>query len=181
MKPASRHEVWRPVIGYEGKYEVSSFGRARSLMHRHGRRATPIVLRPARNGSKAEHLMVSLCRTVDGVWQRKSRLVHVLVLEAFVGPRPGSLFGLHRDGDAVNNYYENLYWGTQTDNMADARRHGTIAEGERNGHAKLTVENVMNIRRRLAFGETSVVIAKDYGVTSGTVRKIGTFSRWKNV
>ena len=55
---------------------------------------------------------------------RKSYKVHVLVLDAFVGPRPNGMQGLHRDDDHANNNLSNLYWGTQSQNMADRLRNG---------------------------------------------------------
>jgi len=52
-------------------------------------------------------------------------LVHHLVLEAFVGPRPPGKEGCHWDNNRANNYIENLRWGTRSDNMQDSVRHGT--------------------------------------------------------
>lgn len=57
--------------------------------------------------------------------RRESRLVHQLVLEAFIGPRPEGMVTLHRDGDPKNNQLRNLRYGTQSENMRDAIRHGT--------------------------------------------------------
>lgn len=115
------NEHWRPVPGHPN-YQVSDMGRVRSVDHwqrvrgdgRAFRRGK--VLKPG-VGSKG-HLQVQLD---GGKWRR----VHTLVLEAFVGPRPGGKLGLHRDGQAANNRVENLYWGTHSDNAKDAVRHGT--------------------------------------------------------
>lgn len=52
--------------------------------------------------------------------------VHRLVCEAFHGPAPeGKPLACHKDGDALNNRAENLYWGSLSDNMRDSVRHGT--------------------------------------------------------
>lgn len=53
------------------------------------------------------------------------RAVHVLVLEAFRGPRPGPDYeGRHLDGDPGNSALVNLAWGTRQENWGDRRRHG---------------------------------------------------------
>lgn len=62
-------------------------------------------------------------RDEGGLWV--VRYVHVLVLEAFVGPRPSPEHkGLHRDDDPHHNHVSNLYWGTMQDNALDRVRNG---------------------------------------------------------
>ena len=114
-------EKWLPIPGHD-HYEVSDHGRVRSTGRyqtiRGGKQAffPGKVLSPA-PGAKG-HLHVVLNRG-------KTRQVHHLVLEAFVGPRPSGMLALHRDGDSANNRLSNLYWGTHSDNGHDAVRHGT--------------------------------------------------------
>lgn len=118
------NEEWRPVLGYEGYYEVSSRGRVRSLPRKvatsRGARVSPgrTLKTPTSTGG---YLRVDLSR--DGI--SKSRSVHVLVLEAFTGPRPSRGHdACHWDGDPSNNNIENLRWDTKSANMADKMRHG---------------------------------------------------------
>lgn len=114
-------ETWRPVLGYEGSYEVSDLGRVRSLdrMSSHGRRLRGRVL-TALQGSGG-YLQVGLHR--DG--EQRSALVHRLVLTSFIGPAPDGCETLHGDGDRSNNALANLKWGTRTENAQDRLRHGT--------------------------------------------------------
>lgn len=56
---------------------------------------------------------------------RKRFLIHTLVLEAFVGPRPEGAVCCHIDGDPTNNHVTNLRWGSYSDNNHDLVRHGT--------------------------------------------------------
>ncbi|MCC2030629.1 NUMOD4 motif-containing HNH endonuclease [Microbacterium allomyrinae] len=127
-------EEWRAVVGYEGVYEVSDHGRVRSLnrLDSRGRRRRGQMLRPATHKEGYRH--VSLRR--DGV--AKTRKVHLLVLAAFVGPRPIGLVGCHRDGDPGNNEVRNLRWDTQRSNVLDSVKHGTHHMSRRdacgNGH-----------------------------------------------
>lgn len=117
-----RREKWLPVVGFEGRYEVSSRGRVRSLdsVRRDGNPLRGRVMRPSRH-PRTGHLRVVLW-TLDG--RQLTRLVHRLVLEAFVGPCPDGLQGLHWDDDPGNNAVKNLYWGTSSQNRKDSIRNG---------------------------------------------------------
>lgn len=123
MTPAS--EEWRPVVGFEGYYEVSNLGRVRSL-DRFVNNGSGSFLKPgrvlagsrdARDGRHRVGLMV------DG--HLTMRTVAPLVLEAFVGPRPPGMDCLHNNGDATDDRPINLRWGTVSDNLRDSVRHGT--------------------------------------------------------
>lgn len=111
-------EEWRPVVGYEGIYEVSDLGRVRSLPRRLVPNMRLMTLMEAGGG----HLRVCLSRG-DGTWVL--RYVHALVAEAWHGPRPTARHEVcHNDGDPKNNVASNLRWGTRSDNMWDRVRHG---------------------------------------------------------
>jgi hypothetical protein len=118
-------EEWRPVVGFEGYYEVSDQGRVRSVprvvrcangVHR---RLPGVILapRPRADG----HLDASLCRGSLAV----NHKVHQLVMAAFVGPRPAGLEVLHGNGDPTDNRRANLRYGTRSANALDAVAHGT--------------------------------------------------------
>lgn len=107
-------EEWRPVPGYEGLYDVSSYGRVRSW---HNTR--PRILSACANDRG--YLTVGLS---DGEVQR-TRYVHQLALEAFIGPRPDDMETRHYDGNPLNNYLDNLVYGTPKKNGEDRSRHGT--------------------------------------------------------
>lgn len=129
MSDVSEH--WLPVVGYEGLYEVSDLGRVRSLDRvvrygnvrypKAGRILTPAVTAPGRR-------MVGLAR--DG--KVANRRIYVLVLEAFVGPRPQGADACHDDGDPSNDRLNNLRWDTASANRRDTIRHG------RHNHAMTT-------------------------------------------
>lgn len=114
-------ERWRPVVGYEGIYEVSDQGRVRSVsrLTSHGRQRAGTLLR-ALNTPKG-YLVVNLSRS-NRICQQ---LVHRLVLKAFCGEPPDGMEALHGDGDPSNNTLANLRWGTHSENQADQVAHGT--------------------------------------------------------
>lgn len=120
-------ELWLPVVGYEGLYEISDHGRGQSLSRevncgRDGaftRRTKGQLLVPQEIGD-CGHLAFLLRK--DG--RQKMARIHHLVLEAFVEPRPGAALGLHWDDDPTNNTPSNLRWGTYSDNAHDRVRNG---------------------------------------------------------
>lgn len=143
----SLYEDWRPVEGYETKYEVSNFGKVRSLdrviISSAGWSAfkAGVELKPLDNGNG--YLSVVL-------WEDNSqdrRYIHRLVIEAFVGKAPGPEYQVaHWDGDRSNNRVNNLRWATPKENAVDKARHGTDGSGKlkiecKRGH-KLSDNNI---------------------------------------
>lgn len=131
-------ETWKPVVGFEGLYEVSDRGRVRGLdrlVRTKGGSLRPQSgqLRALVPSSKPPfYSTVMLYRRNTGSCAQ----VHRLVLEAFVGPCPRGCECCHYDGNAQNNRIENLRWDTKSANGSDRKRHGT-AGGHRSRRARL--------------------------------------------
>lgn len=112
---------WRPVAGYEGYYEVSSFGDVRSVGRIVPRSGTQGDVRKNSQIRRASvtpkgYLRMQLVR--DG--EQRNFMVHRLVAEAFLA-NPGDLPEVnHRDGDKKNNRVTNLEWTTESDNQVHA-------------------------------------------------------------
>jgi len=106
-------EEWRPVVGFEGEYEVSNLGRVVSLR---------------RGGRLVRKLHIDACGylriTIKANDRTVNRRVHSLVAESFIGPRPTDLVVRHLDGDPLNNHPTNLRYGTVAENAQDMLRHG---------------------------------------------------------
>src|SRR5262245_55882735 len=98
------YETWRPVVGFSG-YEISDAGRVKSLARRNlqGAMRRERILRTDR---LCGYLLVRLAR--DGI--KHPRLVHRLVLEAFVGVCPAGLQTRHLNSIRDDNRLENLCW-----------------------------------------------------------------------
>lgn len=122
---------WLPVPGYPG-YEVSDQGNARSVDRvvtvndkrgysyqrpAFGRTLKPLPLKCRGTTYRAINL---------GFGRRGSQRpvkIAVLVLEAFVGPKPfPEAVARHLDDDQQNDQLSNLAWGTRTQNLEDAYR-----------------------------------------------------------
>lgn len=192
-------ERWRPVVGFEGLYEVSELGGVRSLariVHYSGRFTRRHAARTLRAGiGERRHLLVALQRDKF----RKTGWIHRLVLEAFVGPCPEGMQCRHLDGDPANNRLSNLKWGTPKENQADRERHGRTCRGDRHwsrlepdrfrrtciesakacgeraGSAKLTeaqVREIISSCRPHATRQTLEAAAAKYGVSHSTIHSI---------
>lgn len=172
VMPIDTREEWRAVVGCEGRYEVSSLGRVRSIL-----RDEPYVLTPSVPVGCYPQVALAVARGI-----RETRTVHALVLEAFVGPRPSSRHeGAHNDGVKEHSALSNLAWKTFEENEADKRRHGTAPIGERNPFSELTDEQVLQIRNRGAAGEPGRSIARDFSVTEQTISKVLLRLAWPHV
>lgn len=179
--PVEEGEVWRAIPGKEGEYEVSDRGRVRSL----DRTNTYVA-----NGKvKTRRLRGRLLRlgTVEAGYRNvflgietNTRLVHHLVLEAFVGPCHLGMECRHLDGIPSNNALGNLCWGTSLENSDDMIRHGTVSFGEHRPTAVLTAADIPTIRARCKT-ETCTKIAEDYGVCLTTIGNIKRGKAWKRV
>jgi len=114
---------------------------------------------------------------------RKWIQVHRLVLEAFVGPCPDGMQGLHWDDDVSNNCISNLRWGTPRENKVDASRNGrlTFPRGEQHGCAKLKPEQVKEIRNRVSDGESLASMGRLFGVTTSGIYRIVHRKTWAHV
>ena len=103
---------WRPVVGYEGLYEVSNHGNIKSL---HGRR-TSIKSKHgnilAETLNKAGYLTVGLCKKGKSTTTR----VHCIVSDAFMGEKKEGVYIDHIDGCKTNNKLWNLEFVTPEDN-----------------------------------------------------------------
>lgn len=179
-------EEWRPVIGFESEYEVSNYGRVRSITRvmvysrvdqysgktievRRTHKGKELRPGPCRSG----HLSVALGRG-------NSKHVHILVLEAFRGPRPAGMEGLHADDIPSNNRLDNLRWGTRSENIIDAIDNGKMPIGSRKWNAKLNEDQVANIKANLLHLPNSEIAAM-HGVSAASIRQIRDGRSWTHV
>lgn len=180
-------EMWKPISGYESLYEVSNYGRVRSLDHvTHQRNFKGNMKEMHYKGNllkfdhgKVGHCRVTLCR------QNKTKryLVHRLVLAAFGDIRSEErCYGCHNDGNPLNNYIDNLRWDTQAGNMADKKKHSTWQGGENNSSNILTDANVRAIKNMLMLRYISrCAIARAFSVSSTTIYYIACGKTWSHV
>lgn len=164
-------EEWRPVKGWEDRYEVSSLGRVRSLCKRGATR-----VRVTEKNYKG-YIYLCLYRGKE----RSYRSVHSLVLEAFTGQsRPNGMECSHINGVKCDNRPENLEWASSAQNEAMKRLHGTALLGARHHRAiaKLEASDIQPIRDLSAKGVPVRKIARMYGVHRATIKSLIDGKSW---
>jgi hypothetical protein len=181
--PASDGVEYRTVPGFVA-YKAGSDGSVWSCRHKTGlagrwKRLRPrdsgcTTSRPVKGGYKAVVLT-----SKDG--ERKAKLVHVVVLEAFVGPRPAGMECCHNNGDPADNRLENLRWDTHRNNIADSQAQGNIRRGSRHQFAKLTESQVLEMIQLRASGVSFRKLAARFGVRHQTVHGIVAGKYWAHV
>lgn len=153
---------WTDVPNYPG-YSVNRAGEIR------GPRG---LMKPMR--AHLGHLYI-LCKR-----QRPRKLyVHRAVLLAFIGPCPAGMEACHGDGNPANNRLENLRWDTRLANAADKQLHGTQPRGAKSGTAKLSIDQVREIRS-LHGRRTLRSLARQFNVSHTAIRRAATGVTWES-
>ncbi len=106
-------------------------------------------------------------------------LAHRVLWEITFGPIPAGLFACHRCDvrRCVNPHH--LFLGTNADNMADCHAKGRESHGSKRPAAKLTEEQVREIRARSATGESNKDLAREYGVVRQIISSIALGKAWR--
>jgi len=114
-------------------------------------------------------------------------LVSRLSWEIFIGPIPNKMLVCHKCDNPKCLNPSHLFLGTHLDNMRDMIKkghadHSHNAKGEDHFKAKLTIKDVLAIKKRYKIGDISQsLLGKQYGVCKSTVTKILTGVNWKSV
>lgn len=160
-------EIWKPIRGFTGYYEVSSLGRVKSLarviLRSDGAEQT-VRERLLRMGGVSPYKEVNLAK--HGVLNRVQ--VHILVAKTFLKKPVWADRVCHRNDVPDDNRVSNLYWGNASTNGIDAHHHGRHAmkvmpsgEDVYNAHSD---ETVRKVRRHKARGFTNRECSKKFGV-----------------
>ena len=174
---------WRDIEGFEGLYKVSDKGNAKSLDREvwdsrgyfkklKGKNLTNVLM-------KIGYLSVTL--TKEG--KQYKRYVHRLVCETFLEKEEHHECVNHINGDKLDNRVENLEWTTYSENNKHAYETNLKSNrGENQSRHKLKEEDVLEIRRLYAKGDyTHRGLAKDFGVTHGTIGNIIRRKIWTHI
>lgn len=138
-----QNEIWRPIPGHDD-YFVTNLGRV--ISYKYG------MIRPlAQTRTRAGYAKVGL---YGGPGVRRETLVHILVAEAFLGPRPEDHEVRHLDGNPRNSHLFNLAYGTPAENAADKMEHGTHANANLTECSRGHPFDEANTSWRVAGGRT---------------------------
>lgn len=159
-------EEWKPVVGYEGLYEVSNFGRVKALekVRVSGRGYGLIRVYPEKimkTSDKAIYQKVVLRK--DG--KEKLKSVHRLVADAFI-PNPDNLPQVnHKDENKHNNHVDNLEWCTCRYNV----NYGTCNDRRFEKHSKRAVAQYTLDGKLVAIYPSIGKASKSTGINSGGI------------
>ena len=157
-------EEWKPIEGYEGRYEVSNTGKVRSLNYG-GTKGKVKELAPQDNGRG--YLAVWLW-DADG---RNHHYVHRLVAKSFI-PNPQNFLEVnHLDEDKSNNQASNLEWCTSKHNVNYGSRNSRASDKLVNGTRSKAVEGVDLITLKVIYSFPSIMEAHRSGFDSGEISK----------
>ena len=176
--PESVIEEWRSVVDFEGKYEVSSLGRVRSIFTGWHPREVPVILKskPVKNGRGYRMVVLS------GGSRKKSieRVIHRLVAMAFHDNPDNKPQVAHLNGKPDDNRACNLVWATQAENEAHKEIHGYRVRG----NSVLTKAQVAEIKRLFPpkpKWPDIIDIAKKMGVSRTSIYAVINGKTWSDV
>ena len=168
------HEQWRPVVGYEGLYEVSNYGRVKTLFKGVSKIRKPVFT------NKPGYFGVNLYK------ENVSRLIriHVLVARAFVPNPENKPVVNHKDANKRNNQVSNLEWVTQSENLRHAYDIGLQKIGCEHWNSKFTEEQIRYIRETCIPGDLEFgisALARKFGVNIATISEMYHGKTYKKV
>lgn len=136
-------EIWKDIIGFENSYQVSSYGRIKSLKRHWKLKETLLSLQKSIHG----YLGVRLGK---GASNYKEHKVHRLVAIHFIDNPNNYKEVNHIDGNKENNHHSNLEWCSRSYNMKHAfhNKLASISDEQRLIMSK-------NAKRRIGFSSTN--------------------------
>ena len=171
-------EIWKDVIGYEGKYQCSNFGNFKSLAKlEKGTRRVCIrkekMLTPSKDGCGYYQIHI----------EGKSISAHRLIAFAFIPNLDNKEQINHKNGIKTDNRIENLEWMTRSENC----KHSFVIglqdnKGENHPKAKMTNETVKEIRAKYIPNiYPSRKLAKEYGLSKTNILDIVNRRIWNHI
>jgi len=179
-------EIWKDVLEFEGIYQVSNLGNVKSLdrvskvKHKSGTeynrvfKGTTLIPQPNSKG------YLRVC--VGG----KQNFVHRLVALHFLDNPEKHPIVNHKDGNHLNNRFDNLEWTTNSENISYAYRkgHAISVKGEDHRSSKLKEDDVRWILQNYVKGSKELgrkPLARKFGVSHQTIKNIIDRTKWKHI
>lgn len=168
------NEEWRPVVGYEGFYMVSSLGNVR-LLDRSGFRKNGRFFQVRSKLKKPYLTKLGYYRLhMEKNKQTKHIFVHRLVAEAFIPNPENKPFINHINGIKTDNRVENLEWCTASENLIHSYkflgRKGPQRFGKNNPMCKIVLKIKDGVVIEEFFGAKAA--AESIGVRTDTISKV---------
>lgn len=176
-------EIWIPVVGYEGFYEVSNAGRVRSIerkgLYRGRWKDTEMLFRA--KDMKVSTTKTGYCYLALKLPNEKSikYLLHRIVMRAFVGASTADRPQVnHIDGDKANNNLSNLEYCSSQENLLHLTRVLKRKIGGSGGYSKLTEDQAKAV---ISDKRTLKAIGDEYGISLQAVWYIQKGKNWAHL
>lgn len=167
-------EQWKKIEEFNYEYEISSYGRIRSvenvIVRGNGWKYTrkSKILKPSGSGG---YLRGAVCVNKKMIPYK----IHRLVALAFIPNNENKKEVNHIDGNKLNNHVENLEWCTRQENIEHCilNKLQKPFKGEEIGNSKLLEFQVIEIRNKFkprVYSRTK--LAKEYNVSEATIKDI---------
>ena len=178
-------EIWKDIKGYKEFYQISNFGKVKSLKR--------IIYKINGQKQHRKERILKMLFDKDGYKfvvlfknnTRKHSSIHRLIANHFI-PNINNLPEVnHKNGNKANNKVSNLEWCTEKFNSKHAHDIGLYPsiEGENNPMALLTTKDVIHIKNQLLNYKYGMIkqLSKEYNVSQGAIQNIRCNKTWKFV
>lgn len=159
-------EEWADILGFKN-FAVSTLGRVKN-------KKTGTIRKQQINKGRYPQVVI-----YNG--KNRTKTIHTLVLETFIGPRPDGMECRHLNGDKTDNRLANLAWGTPKENAQDKIKHCVQMRGSGIYCAILDEQKVTVIKFLLHVGISQSDIGKFFGISHKQIHKISKGITWKHV
>lgn len=148
-------EIWKDIEGYEGMYEVSTFGRIKShnIWNGHKYIKGERILKPTLRNHSNSYYFYTICLTKNKT--RKHFRIHRLVAQAFIPNNFNKPHINHIDSNPLNNNVSNLEWCTPRENVIHSYTYGN----------KKRTYDINKVIKLYKSGLSSTEVAKEVGIT----------------
>lgn len=166
----------KDVVGYEGLYTCDEYGNVFSCAtNTNSNKHKKLMKQNIRNG----YYYITLT-DIDG--KRSKKYVHRIIAQAFIDNPNDKKEVNHIDCNKLNNNIMNLEWSTRKENLQHSYDNGLKREHEKHGMAKLTKNEVLQIRKLYKSKEYSYSqLSKMYNVSMSCISMIVTNRNWRNL
>ena len=169
MEIVSNMEIFKDIIRFENKYQISNTGKVRN-------KKTGLILKPKYNQKGYQYVNLSVDRHKSIKWY-----IHRLVGFHFI-PNPENKPQVnHIDGNPSNNNVDNLEWVTNEENQHHAVLNNLHFQGEAHKDSKFTNESVKLLPKLIEIGFSVKDINSLTGVAVQNLRKIILGKTWRQL
>jgi len=168
-------EIWKPIKGFEGIYEISSHGRIKRLARITINRGYPFRLQ-----EKLKSLQIGVDGYVRCTLIKRLYSVHILVAQHFI-PNPENKKEVnHIDRNRGNNHIDNLEWVSPRENVLHSMKIYAAKNNGRHWKSKLNADQVEYIRSTFRTQHTAKELAELFKIDLSMIYSILRNDKWKH-